>query len=225
MLLIISDSRKQARLISEMFFYMSILSHGISHAETFSEIYSKYRAILLVNPDESPDVNGYVAKIRKARSNLPIFAVIGTDETKCSPGIFDGIFKKDNFSPALAAKIISYANEQRGARLGDYRLMGLNASFDKYGIVYFFTRLPFTKTEGMILRYLIRSYPTPTNASNILKYAFKASRKPEAASVRTHISLINKKFRKIADRPLIIFEKGEGYLILTPEIAVKKNLL
>ena len=87
------------------------------------------------------------------------------------------------------------------------------------GVNYFDTRINFTKTEAMILRYLIRSYPLPKNAESILKYSFRPSRTPEPASIRTHISIMNKKLEAATGRRMIILEPGRGYLITTPEYA------
>ena len=76
----------------------------------------------------------------------------------------------------------------------------------------------------MILRYLIRSYPVPQNAERILKYAFKPTRAPEAASIRTHLSIMNKKFEKSIGRKMISLEPHRGYIILTPEYIKAKMM-
>ena len=101
---------------------------------------------------------------------------------------------------------------------GNYELAGFNASINLAHPKYLYKALPFTKSETMILRVLIRTYPLPTAAKTILKYAFRQSRTPDIANVRTHISVMNKKFREIANRNVITFSMQEGYKILTPEI-------
>jgi hypothetical protein len=55
-------------------------------------------------------------------------------------------------------------------------------------------------------------------ASEILKYAFRQSRLPDISNVRTHVSVINKKFRAMRGENLIGFEEGRGYVILTPDV-------
>jgi DNA-binding response OmpR family regulator len=70
----------------------------------------------------------------------------------------------------------------------------------------------------MIIRYLIRTYPNPTSAQKILKHAYKASKQPDVSNIRTHISVINKKFRTVAGRSLIEMHENLGYRILTPEL-------
>ena len=70
----------------------------------------------------------------------------------------------------------------------------------------------------MILRYLTASYPALQSAKSIIKYAFKQSKKPELSSVRTHISVMNKKFKDITGRNLFIGIPKQGYTVSTPEM-------
>ncbi len=219
MLLIISNNNKIARSISDTFHYMSILSYAATPHEALSEISSLYRAALIVNPESFADINDYVVRIKRYKSDLPIFALCEDKPPSHYPDIFDGIFTRPSFTPALAEKIIAFANDNNRARIGDYYLAGFDASSHTIGVNYFFTRINFTKTEAMILRYLIRSYPMPQRAENILKYAFKPSRTPEVSSIRTHLSIMNKKLEEIVGRKMIILSPGEGYLITTPEYA------
>ena len=72
-----------------------------------------------------------------------------------------------------------------------------------------------TKTELMILRYLLAAYPTPRGVSEILKHAYRSGRMPEAGAVRTEISIINRKLYGIADRK-IIKRTEDGYVISAP---------
>ena len=217
MLLIISQSKKTARRISESFYLMSILSYGTTPHEALSEVSNLYRAALIVDPNAFPDIIDYVARIKSYNNALPVFALTDNDNSKNWNDLFDGVFTKLQFTPTLATKIIEYANNNNRARIGDYYLAGFDASSHTLGVRYFHTSLDLTKTEAMILRFLIRSYPAPQRAENILKYAFRPSRTPEAASIRTHLSLMNKKFEEGIGRRLIILEPRKGYLILTPE--------
>ena len=54
---------------------------------------------------------------------------------------------------------------------------------------------------------------------DILRYAYRESKYPEVSNIRTHISIINKKFRNLSNRNLIEMTFGTGYRILTPEVA------
>lgn len=219
MLLIISQNKKIARSISDTFHYMSILSYAATPHEALSEVSELYRAALIVAPEGFPDINDFVSRIKAYKSDIPVFALTESAPPLHYSDIFDGIFTKPHFTPALAEKIINYANENNYASIGDYYLGGFDASSSTVGVNYFYTRVGLTKTEAMILRYLIRSYPVPQNAQSILKYAFKPSRMPEPSSIRTHISIMNKKLENTIGKRLITLEAGKGYFIMTPEYA------
>ena len=106
---------------------------------------------------------------------------------------------------------------------GEYKLSGINASVNLPFSFAFDKKLPFTKTENMIVRTLISLYPTPIDSKLILKYALRATRLPDVSSIRTHISVINRKFRNISGNNLITMLKGRGYIIATPEITEYKK--
>ena len=217
MLLIISQSKRIARCVAETFHYMSILSYGTTPHEALSEVSNLYRAALIINPEGFPDILDYVNRIRSYKSDLPVFAILDVDPPPMYDDIFDACFTKPSFTPALAQRIIAYANEYNRARIGDYYLAGFDASSSMVGVYYFHTKVNLTRTEAMILRYLIRAYPLPQKADSILKYAFRPARAPELSSIRTHLSIMNKKFEESIGRKMIGFEPGRGYVILTPE--------
>ena len=223
MLLIISQNKKTARSIAEAFHFMSILSYGTTPHEALSEISGIYRAVLIINPDTFPDIVDYINRIKSYNSALPVFCIVDKEPKPYYSDVFDGCFSKSSFTPSLAEKIINYANENNCSRIGEYYLSGFDASSHTVGVYYFYTKIPLTKTEAMILRYLIRSYPLPQKADNILKYAFRPSRAPEASSIRTHISLMNKKFEQTIGRKMLSLEPGQGYIILTPKYVYDKK--
>lgn len=217
MLLIISQNNKTAKSVQETFHYMSILSYGATPHEALSEVSEIYRAVLIINPDVFPDINDYVSRLKSYKSNIPVFALTDNEEKPFYADIFDKVFTRHALTPLLASKIISYANEHNRAKIGDYRLAGFDASSNTVGVSYFDRKVNLTKTEAMILRYLLRSYPVPQNAAKIIKYAFKPSRAPEPSSIRTHVSGINKKLLISLGKKMIAHAPGKGYLILTPE--------
>ena len=104
-----------------------------------------------------------------------------------------------------------------------YRLAGIDASCSNERVDVFDKAIAFTKTETMILRYLIAYYPTPQSAKRIVKYAYKPTKKPEISSIRTHISVMNKKFREKFGHSLISASEGGGYTVLTPEYIEKEK--
>ena len=215
MILVIHRNKKDAAAISETFNYMGILSYGTTPNDALAEISLLYRAIIVLEPDAFPAPKDFILRLR-AYANIPIFAI--TNSPVSSPEIYDDIFTLQGYSANLVSKIVSKTKKMELSCIGDYRLAGIDATSDKAVIEYFDTPLQFTKTESMILRFLIRSYPHPTNSEAIVKYAFRASRKPETASIRTHISTINKKFREITGRNMITLLENKGYLMMTPEV-------
>ena len=217
MLLIISQSKKLAKSVQETFYYMSILAYGATPHEALSEVSGIYRAALIINPDVFPDVNDYVVRLRSYKSDLPVFALTNSEERSFYADIFDAIFTRNSLTPHLASKIIDFANENSRAKIGDYRLAGFDASSQRVGVSYFDKKIDLTKTEAMILRYLMRVYPIPQNADKITKYCFKPSREPESSSIKTHISVMNKKLDAAIGRKMIVHVPEKGYLILTPE--------
>ena len=217
MLLIISQTKKDAVSIADTFHFMSILAYAATHHEALSEVSDMYRAALILNPEKFPDIMDYVRRIRSYRSDIPIFALTSSYPPPYFPEIFDGCFTLPTFTPALARQIIEYANENNRAKIGDYFLAGFNASSHNLGVNYFYDKLSLTKTETMILRYLIRKYPLTASSDEIIKYAFRSTRAPEASSVKTHISLMNKKFEGQIGKRMIEFVPKKGYIIITPE--------
>lgn len=217
MLLIISQTKKTAKSVADTFHYMSILAYGATPHEALSEVSDLYRAILIIHPESFPDINDYVNRIKSYKSNIPVFALTDSSPASFYSDVFEGVFTKAALTPALATKIIDFANQNNRAKIGDYRLAGFDASSRNIGVTYFDRPVNLTKTEAMILRYLLRSYPVPQKAESIIKYAFKSSRAPEPSSIRTHICGMNKKFESCLGKKMILLAVHQGYLILTPE--------
>ena len=217
MLLIISQSKMLAKSIQETFYYMSILAYGATPHEALSEISGIYRAALVINPDTFPDINDFVVRLKSYKSDLPVFALTDGEEKSFYADIFDRVFTRRALTPLLASKIIDYANKNNRAKIGDYRLAGFDASSHLVGVSYFDRKVSLTKTEAMIMRYLLCAYPIPQTAEKIIKYAFKPSRAPEPPSIRTHISVMNKKLETSIGKKMIVHAQSKGYIILTPE--------
>ena len=216
MILVINKSKKAARNLAEAFYYMGIIAYGTTPSDALSEISLRYSAVIIMNPSHLADKGDYISRLR-SYAQVPVFAMTDEPEEK-DDIIFDKVLKLSTYISVAMDKIGDYCHEN-GLRIpGVYKLMGLDLSFYLNTPTYMFSPLSLTKTELMILRTLIRTYPQPTGAKEILKYAFKQSRLPDPANVRTHISIINKKFRSMTERNLITLTVREGYRILTPEI-------
>lgn len=217
MVLVIDKSKRQRDTITDMFHYMGILSYGVSPMDALSEVSRMYSAVLVSSLVGVADPRDYISKLR-SYANIPIFAL--SDEPN---PLFDGCFGQNIYSSTLAIAVAKYLTEEGERPIGIYRLAGIDASADITTATYFDNDLSFTKTETMILRYLIKTYPTPVPAKHILKYAFRATRRPEIASVRTHISVMNKKFARLSGVPLTFPCDEMGYVIATPELRHKRR--
>ena len=224
MLLVISRNKKTALDIAEVFYFMGYLAYGTTPHCALSEISTQYRAAVVVNPEAIPDVTDFVSRLKSYSSNVPVFAICQGECLDKYEKIFDAVYRNGTFSPTLASGISQHLDSRGLPRIGDYRLSGIDASVNRMGVYYFSTRLRFTKTEVMILRYLMRTYPVPRDTRDILSYSYRPSRCPETAGIRTHISLMNKKFREMFGRNIIGSLQGKGYVILTPEIIKENNL-
>ncbi len=216
MILIISKTKKLSAPLSEMLHFMGIPSYAATPTEALSKISPIFSCVLIVNSDSLADKSDYAARIRSYYP-LPIFAVNNTVD-ELDKLIFDGVFESNTYAPKIISNIIKYAEQNELKAPGAYKLAGINASVYLSAPLYFDKVIPLTKTEAMILRVLTCAYPVPLNAKTILRYAFRQTRLPEESNVRTHISIMNKKFREITGRSLTVASPSEGYRILTPEL-------
>ena len=218
MVLIVDTLKRNAQAISDIFYYMGVLSYAATPNEALSEISGIYRAVLVHEPEKLPDAESFLEKLRLYNSSIPIFAMTDAAADLYPKESFDECFSKSIYSSTLIERMVSYQKERRLPLTAYYRLAGIDASCDKSRVTVFDSALSFTKTETMLLRYLMASYPSAQNAREIIKYAFKPSRKPEITSIRTHISVMNKKFREVRGKNLFINIPNQGYTVSTPQI-------
>ena len=223
MILIIDKQKKIATSLSDAFFNMGILARGCTPNEALSEISEIYRAAIITSPELLADTREFTERMRSYASGVPLFAVVSQEDKEEFSPLFASVFTKGSYASRIADEIIKYADENSLPVPSSYTLAGIDASSDLSSPTYFWTALPFTKTETMILRFLIRSYPTPVSAERILSYSYRPSRMPDIANVRTHVSIMNKKFRAITGRNIIEPVFSSGYRLLTPELAETAN--
>ena len=220
MILIVSQHKSKAVAVSDIFHYMLILSYPCVPKDALSEISTLYKAVLVIDPEDLPDPKDFIKKMH-ALANVPIFAISDNPRAIPSAEYFDKVYKKAILSSTLVVNIIEYLKQENRPCIGEYRLAGIDTSFYLKTPTFYFHDIDLTKTERMIMNYLIISYPIKQSNANIVKYAFRSGKKPEDASIRTHISHIKNKFRKLNERDIIENIPGKGYYILTPEIVYK----
>lgn len=221
MILLVSRNTKRACEYSEIFHYMGVLSNAATPTEALSELSLIYRAVLVIDPDTIPNYKDFVRRL-KSYANIPIFAIGDFEQSDLDESVFSGCFSSDARSGTVAAQIARYCKETNQSALGDYRLFAFDAAPDIPMPRFCGETLPFTKTESMILRYLLRTYPNPQSCEKILRYAYRPSRRPEPSGIRTHICMMNRKFKAITGRNLVTTITDRGYVLLTHETEKKE---
>lgn len=212
MILIIDNNKRTARNLADMFLYMGFLAYCASETDAVEELSPPYRAIVFSTPGSIEAIDELVCKIRAAASATPIFAICDNISPQ-DARIFDRIIERGCYASEIAYKIIEFADGHGLSTPGSYEYCGIDVSADLCVPTYNGTPLPFTKTECMILRYLIASAPHAASAYQILERAYRPSRTPDVSNIRTHVSVINKKFRELTGHSLITQSMGEGYRI------------
>ena len=222
MILVIDKDKSGAETCAEIFNFMGILAYGASPSEAMSEMGIDYRAVLVSFPERIADCEDFVYRLRKYAKSVPIFALAA--KGTASDEFFDAVFNFNTLSSTLIRDITEYCRLHELAPVGCYRMAGIEASADS-GEVFFKDKIiPLTKTEKMILRYLIRTSPSPKSPKEILKHAFKPSRAPLVSSVRTHVHQINRKLSCVPGAPKIV-ARYDGYVIATPILlAIEKEI-
>ena len=221
MILIINKSRKEAESLAGAFRYMGIVARGETPERANAEVSTLYRAILIADPEKLPDECEYITRLRSYIGDIPIIAL--TDNSESLKTQYDAFAERATTASKLYKVIYKICNQVGKDLPGEYLLAGIDASVDRGIVTYFSEPIPLTKTESLILRFLIRAYPSSIAAKVILRYIFSQTKAPEASSIKTHICAINGKFRKHLGRNLIISTDG-GYVIMTPMLAKAKQL-
>ena len=223
MVLIISKDSKSRETIAEMFHYMGVVSECVSTADALKRACPMHHGVLLVGRNILPDPVDYVSRLRSYVGKAPIFA-IREDIVDADYSIFDAVYANSVYSSTVVTDMQKLAKERSVKAPGDYRLAGLDACIDIKDVLFLGKNLGLTRTECMIMRYLILSYPKGAGPKDILEHAFRSRRLPDVSCVRTHISSINKKFNELRGHYIICSEK-DGYKIMTPELAERKRAL
>ena len=212
MILVISKTRMHAASFAEALYIMGILAFPSTPDKALSEIDLSYNAVIIIEPDALADPKDYISRIHSYHKTIPVFAI--STSGKEYPGVRE-TYEKRQRAWEIANAILNYQEMRCLPLIGDYALSGISAEAYENTVKYFDNDVGLTKTESMIIRYLIKSYPTPKTARDILAHAFRPSRRPAEASVRTFISLLNAKFRKLAKGNAVKHE-DDGYVLRVP---------
>ena len=224
MVLVVHRRKAKAKYLADILRFNNVLAYAATPPEALSEISLMYRAVIVLDPEHLPVPREFVERLRRYASTVPIFAIGDNLKDFRDLGVFDGHFKYSCFSARLVWYMAKICKKKKLPCVGEYKAGGLDATCDQKVVHYFFDELPLSKTEAMVLRVLIRAYPRPFTKFQVEKYAFKKSKPPDPQTVKTQICAINRKFRSLIDRPLIIRIPDEGYVLFTPEIKYSRNI-
>ena len=217
MILVVSRKKSHSRELVNILEIVGIVSYPVTSGEVFSEISPMYRAVVVIEPDFLFDVRHFIDTIHSYVKGMPVYALY-QDKIGEEGRYFTECFTGNIFSSSMVNAMAKYAKRENLPCPGDYRLAGINATVDLGEILYFGKKINLTKTEAKILRFLIRSYPTPRKAETIIKYLYKPTKSPEPSSIRTHVCKINSKFKELFGEGIICSPESAGYVIYTPRV-------
>ena len=223
MILVINQNIRYARSIADILYRTGVLAYATTPHNAFVEISPLYRAVLVMDPVTLPDPHDFVKKLRSYCQSVPVFALYSDKKDEFADA-FDKTFSSSIYSSNLIFKMANYCKSKKIPYAGDYRLAGIDATCDLDNVTYFDEPILFSKTQKMIIRFLARTYPHPQSCRRIIKYLYAPTHSPQESTIRSHIALINREFRKSAGRKLITFIKNVGYVYKTPEIKIKYEL-
>lgn len=216
MILVIDKSRKNANSIAELFFYMGFIAHAITPGELAAEFTPKYHAIIFSDPEGYGDYTEYVRNITKYIGKTPVFAI--SDAPLERPDVFALVFRNNVYSTTVATGIINYCKSNLLYAIGDYEIGCVNASAGLDCAYYYSKKVILTKSELKVVRFFLASYPSVMSAKAIIKYIFPKLTFPDSTALRNHICSVNKKFRDVIGRNLIVNIPGTGYILNTNSV-------
>ena len=224
MLLIINKSKRVAEEASDIFKYMGIIALGATPAEALNILTPAYRAVLMCDPDTIPDLRDYLRRMRSYISS-PIFCLFTENRGRSEDiQLFDGCFPDGSYSATIAVGMAKASKERGLIPAGVYKCAGINASCDEKTVSFLDDPVRLTKTEAMILRYLMVTYPAPQTPERIIEHVFRTGKHPARSAIRTHVSVMNKKWRAATGRTLFFSVAGCGYVLSTPKMIEKYKL-
>ena len=214
MLLIINSQKKRAVGLSDALRLMGYLSCPLTPSEIGAKMSPAFKAAIIFSGSGIADPEALIRTVRTYNRSLPLFLIGEGDYPE------NEILKTLPVDSSATATVKTVTSElkKRGLPLpGDYRALGFCATVDLPTATYFGTPIGLTRSETMILRYLIASYPAPRSAKDILSYAYRQSRLPESGCVRTQLSCMNRKLREATGHAMTEYIPELGYRLTSPK--------
>lgn len=212
MILVISNSQKKANILADMFRYMGILSIATTPYKALSRMAPVYRAAIIINPEELPDYKDYVDRLQSYSPQTPAFAMTSENQI-LADGIFDGRISSTAYAASILKQLVDFSSAMRLHPPGDYKNFLINLSPNQPTPIILGKRINLTKTECMVLRYLMQTHPQPAKPEEIISHVYNPSKAPNESNIRTYISVINQKATKALGWKIIRSVPKEGYTI------------
>ena len=213
MILVIHTTNYKAQRLAESIKTRGFLAVGVAAKNALKELGPRYRAIIILEPTKIEYMDTLVDGLNNSVFAIPLFT-IGEPSLKIRAELK---FSPDTSVKDIIKKIAAYLIFYNFLPIGNYRAGGFDASVYTKDTMFLDEQIPLTKTERMILRYIIKSYPVPQPIKEILRVVFPHTKMPQPSNVRAHISNMNEKFCHYIGRQKIKFIKDDGYVLITPE--------
>ena len=189
---------------------MGILSIAMTPHKALSKVSFVYRAAIILNPEELPDYTDYVTRLQNYSPTTPAFAVTAAEQN-LADGVFDGRFSSSSYAANMLKKIVEFSNSKRLPPPGDYRRSIVDLSAYHTTPTILGKGFDLTKTECMVLRYLVRIYPQPAKPDEIISHIYNPTKAPNESNIRTYVSVINKKSIGVFGKSVITSVPKKGY--------------
>lgn len=205
MILLFSNPKSErAEALRQMLYFIGIITVSAPSLHSLPFPAEKFSAVLIV---DAPQDDELLALTKAFHDRL--FCLGDAPIGEAVP------LKLGAYASEIVSEIRSHLISSGQRPSGEYKLFALDASYDRDGVYFGQKRISFTRTEAMLLRSLIALYPIPLTQDELLASAFRAARIPEASNIRTHICVMNKKFRILTARQLIASAEHSEYSLLS----------
>ena len=177
MLLIRDKSKANAKKFADTLYYSGMPALAVTPREAVFRLGTEFCAIILLSPNSLADLSDFVSRLRDSALATPIFALFENPAVFESSRLFDAVYK-NGYVSELIDNIRDYCRAHALKVPGDFRIAGIDVSISLREASYLWRDISLTKTEKMILRVFIATYPRALSAREVLSLAFKKSKVP-----------------------------------------------
>ena len=210
MILLIDCDGTTARAIAGFFRYYGIPTERLGAKEACEFSKGSYTCAILCGADHS-DRDGFIAKVHTALGECPTFIIA---DRFSSAELSDGTYGRFVLADGSLPFRINDSLQKSGRRsLFYYEREGVCLDCGGTLSVKGKASIRLTKTEAMLMRLLIDTYPTPICAERAVGCVYPDEKRPEPSVIRTHVCAVNKRVEGLVGLPLIRSVPHEGYIL------------